>query len=356
MSQAPEQMVEKVFSSVLGGMEAVSIAIGDRLGYYRALDGAEMTSPELASATGTSERYTREWLEQQAVCGYLEMVAPGGSRERRFALAPGVAEALARPDELTTTAPLARMLAAAAAQWTRIADGARAGRGLGWQEYGADMRESQADVNAPPLRRLLADEWLPAGLPDVHRRLEAGQALRIADVGCGAGWASIGLAARFPQVSVDAFDVDGPTVALAGRNIEAAGLADRVRVLQADLADGPPSPGYDLTLAVECIHDMAHPVPVMATMRRMTNPDGAVLVVDEKVADEFTAPGDDVERLMYGYSTLICLPDAMSGNPEDATGTVMRRSILERYAKDAGFDRVETLPVEHDMWRFYRLS
>jgi SAM-dependent methyltransferase len=356
VSQAVDEKVEQVFQAVLGGVEAISIAIGDRLGYFRALDGKDLTSRELAEVTGCSERYTREWLEQQAVCGYLDVVSGGDAHSRRFTLAPGTAEVLARPDELTTMAPLTRILAAAAAQWTRIAEGARTGAGLGWREYGDDMREGQADVNGPPLRRLLPDEWLRAAVPEVHRRLEDGEPLNIADVGCGAGWASIGLAARFAEARVDAFDVDPPTVDLARRNVDAAGLGDRVQVFQRDVAEAMPSPDYDLTLAVECVHDMPHPVPVLAAMREMTKPTGAVLVVDEKVADEFTAPGDDVERLMYGYSTLVCLPDGMSGNPTGATGTVIRRPIMERYAREAGFRSCETLPVEHDVFRFYRLS
>jgi len=355
-TQAADEMVEKVFQSVLGGMEAITIAIGDRLGYYKALDGNAMTSTELASATGASERYTREWLEQQAVCGYLDVVAEGGAQDRRYTLAAGAAEALARPDELTTVAPLGRMLAAAAAQWTRVAEGARSGKGVPWREYGADMRESQADVNAPPLRRLLADTWLSQGLPDLYQRLDSGAPLKIADIGCGAGWASVGLATRFPNVTVDAYDVDPPTVELARRTVDQTALSDRVRVFDKDLAEEAPPTDYDLVVAVECIHDMPHPVPVLAAMREMARPDGAVLVIDEKVADEFTAPGDDVEKLMYGYSTLICLPDAMSGNPHGATGTVIRRPIMERYAREAGFRGVEVLPVEHDMWRFYRLS
>ena len=353
---ATEATVDKVFASVLGCMETITIAIGDRLGYYKALAGTDLTSTELASATGTHERYTREWLEQQAVCGYLDVVADGEGKERRFALAPGVADALAHPDELTTMAPMARMLAAAAAQWTRIADGARSGQGLGWHEYGADMRESQGDVNAPPLRRLLADEWLSAGLPDLYERLDAGEALKIADVGCGAGWASVGLATRFPNVTVDAYDVDPASIELARRNVDEAGLTRRVRVVGQDLAEDAPSAAYDLVVAVECIHDMAHPVPVLAAMRTMARSDGAVLVIDEKVADAFTAPGDDVEKLMYGYSVLVCLPDAMSGNSTGATGTVFRRSTMEEYARAAGFSNIDVLPVEHDMWRFYRLS
>jgi len=113
---------------------------------------------------------------------------------------------------------------------------------------------------------------------------------------------------------------------------------------------------YDLVAAFECIHDMADPVPVLAAMRRLAEPDGVVLVMDENVAETFTAPGDDVERLMYGYSLTCCLPDSMSTTPSAATGTVMRPAVLAGYAREAGFGGAEVLPVEHDFFRFYRLT
>jgi hypothetical protein len=34
----------------------------------------------------------------------------------------------------------------------------------------------------------------------------------------------------------------------------------------------------------------------------------------------------------------------------------MRADTVERYARDAGFAGFEVLPIEHDFWRFYRLS
>lgn len=37
------------------------------------------------------------------------------------------------------------------------------------------------------------------------------------------------------------------------------------------------------------------------------------------------------------------------------TGTIMRPSILREYARQAGFHDVEILPMEADVWRFYRL-
>jgi hypothetical protein len=83
--------------------------------------------------------------------------------------------------------------------------------------------------------------------------------------------------------------------------------------------------------------------------------DGAVIVMDERVADTFTAPGDEIERIMYTYSVLCCLPAGRSEQPSAATGTVMRADTLRRYAGEAGFAEVEVLPIEHETFRFYRL-
>ncbi|HSK83254.1 MAG TPA: hypothetical protein VK902_07585, partial [Rubrobacter sp.] len=63
--QRRDALVERIFGSSIGFMEILSIYVGDRLGFYRALadNAAGATASELADATGTHERYTREWLE-----------------------------------------------------------------------------------------------------------------------------------------------------------------------------------------------------------------------------------------------------------------------------------------------------
>jgi SAM-dependent methyltransferase len=170
------------------------------------------------------------------------------------------------------------------------------------------------------------------------------------------GWSSIGIARAYPQVEVDGFDLDVPSVEAARRNAEEAGVADRVRFEVADVgALTDTAARYALVAAFECVHDLPDPAAVLAAMRRMVRPDGTVLVVDERVAERFTAPGDDVERLMYGYSLTCCLPDGRSTRPSVGTGTVMRPATLEGYAREAGFSGVEALPIDNDFFRFYRL-
>lgn len=342
----------RLFTAVVEAMDVVAVAIGDRLGFYAALDAADgpLTPAALAQATGTSRRYCREWLEQQAMSGYV------AHHDGAFDLAPGFADVLARPGTTAWMAPLARQVAAAAAQWSRVADGAARGTGLGWAAYGRDMAEAQSDLNRAALLELFADRWLPAALPGVHARLAAGAKLRVADIGCGGAWAGIALARRFPGVQVDGYDVDGHTVALARRNVEDHDVADRVRVLQQNPADRAPAGVYDLVTAFECIHDMAHPVAVLRAVRQMVNDEGHVLVADMAGAEQFTPDGDRLQRALYGFSVLLCLPDAMTGNPDWATGTVMRPATMQRYAHAAGFAAAVPLDIEHDFWRFYELT
>jgi 2-polyprenyl-3-methyl-5-hydroxy-6-metoxy-1,4-benzoquinol methylase len=215
------------------------------------------------------------------------------------------------------------------------------------------MVEAQGDFNRPWLVGSLGTEYLPS-IPDLHERLRGGAA--VADVACGVGWAGISLAKAYPNVTVVGYDPDEPSIELASRNAEDAGVADRVRFEVRDGADLAGEGPYDLAIVVESIHDMAHPVAVLGAIRRMLKPGGTLIVADERVEDSFTAPASETERLFYAYSVLCCLPSAMEDETWAATGTVMRRSTFEGYAREAGFEDVSVLPIEHDFLRFYRLD
>ncbi len=74
-----EQFAERLFASALGFADILAVHLGDRLGWYRSLvDDGPSTAAQLAERTGTSPRYAREWLEQQAVTGVLRVEDAGG--------------------------------------------------------------------------------------------------------------------------------------------------------------------------------------------------------------------------------------------------------------------------------------
>ncbi len=355
---ATDALVERLFGALLALVDVHAVHLGDRLGYYRALAGAgPLTSAELAARTATAERYTREWLEQQAVTGLLvatdDPTAPGDAAARRFTLPAAHVEPLT--DELSPNflAPFARFLVGVGKQTDALLEAYRTGGGVSWAQFGTDAREAQAAANRPLFLGALGREHLPS-VPEVDAALRGGG--RVADVGCGLGWSSIGIALAYPTATVDGYDVDAPSVEAARRHAAEAGVADRVRFHVADAATvAAGGERYDLVTAFECVHDLSDPVGVLAAMRGMAAEDGTVLVMDERVAEVFTAPGDDVERLMYGFSLLCCLPDGMAHQPSAGTGTVMRPDTLRRYATEAGFTGVDVLDIDNDFFRFYRL-
>lgn len=352
-----EALVTRLFSATIEAMDLFSVYLGDRLGYYRALmEGGPATPAELADRTGTHERYAREWLEQQAVTGILEVEDQEAPAEKRqYRLPREYGPVFADPDSLSAMAPMAQIFAGCVRPLDAILAAYRTGAGVPYEDYGEDLHAGQAGTTRPQFLNLLAQEWLPA-MPDIHARLQADPAARVADIGMGLGWSSIALAKAYPRVRVDGFDLDEASVRAARANAEAAGVAEQVAFHRRDAGDPTLAGRYDFALAVECIHDMPNPVATLRAMRRLVGDGGTVLIVDEKVADEFTAPGDEVERYMYGFSILHCLPIGMTEQPSAETGTVMRASTMRQYAMDAGFKAIDQLPIEHDFFRFYRLT
>lgn len=353
MDDPTEALAERLFRDARSALELFTVYLGERLGFYRALaDGGPMTSTELAARTGTAERYVREWLEHHAASGLLTVDdVAADPHDRRFALPAEYAAVLADPDDERFAGYRAIDVARAARTLPDLVEAFRAGTApppLPWEP------EGRAAENRSTYLTRLGQDWLPA-IPEVDRRLRSEPAARIADVACGMGWSSIAIARAYPLVSVSGFDVDADAIADAARNAAAEGLADRVSFSVAD-ATAPELTGpFDLVTILEGFHDLAHPVEALRAVRGMLAPDGSVILIDERVADAFSAPAPELERYHYAWSVLSCLPGAMGDPDTAATGAVMRLSTLQRYAEEAGFSAVEVLPIETETWRFYRL-
>ena len=352
---ARDALVGRLFEAALGTFDLAALHVGERLGLYAALADGPHTAPGLAAATGTAPRYIREWLEQQAVTGILAVDdTEAGEDERRYSLPNGHREVLLHPESLAFMAPVARLMMGMAAQTPALIDAFRTGAGLSWEAYGADVREGQASMNRPMFANLLGPEWL-ARIPDVDERLRSDPPARVADIAVGGGWSAIALARAYPKILVDGLDLDPSSIDLARANLATTEVADRVTFSIRDAADPGLAGQYDLATIFEAVHDFSQPVAVLRAVRSLLAPGGSLLVADERVAERFTAPGDAVERFMYGFSFLLCLPNVLADDPSAGTGTVMRPDVLRRFATEAGFSRLEVLPIEADFWRFYRL-
>jgi ubiquinone/menaquinone biosynthesis C-methylase UbiE len=346
-------LAQRLFQDAVGALELYTVYVGERLGLYRALaDGGPATSTELAERTGTTERYVREWLEHHAGSGLLAVDDAGAAPlARRYLLPPEHVPVLADPDDVRYEAHKGVDIVRAGRPLPSLLEAFRTGGApppLPWEP------EGRAEPNRALYLNLLGRRWLPA-IPEVDRRLRSRPLARIADVACGTGWSSIAMALAYPQVAVDGFDLDPDVIAVAREHASSAGVADRVRFSVVDAADPELAGRYDLVTIFEALHDMSRPVDALRAANAMLQQGGSVVVADELVEDEFSAPAPDRERYAYGWSVVSCLPSAM-GDPETAaTGAVMRTPTVRRYAAEAGFRAVEVLPIDSDWWRFYRL-
>jgi SAM-dependent methyltransferase len=348
-------LVERLFEATVGTWDLLAVYLGNRLGFYLALaEGGPLTSVEAAEATGTHERYVREWLEQQAVSGILAVDGATDPALRRYSLPPGHDEALLDQTSLNYITPITKLVVACVAPLEALLEAFRTGGGVPYAAYGADLHEGQAEFTRPMFDSLLGTEWLPA-IPEVDRRLRADPPARVADVACGEGRSSIAIARAYPKVTVDGIDADESSIKAATQHLAGSGVQDRVTFLHRDASDEGLSQSYDLVYIHEALHDMSYPVDVLRACRSLLTNGGSVVIGDERVADAFSAPGDDLERFYYGFSVLHCLPVGMVGERAAGTGTVMRTDTVKSYAGKAGFGSLEVLPIENDFYRFYRL-
>ena len=349
-----EAFAERLFAACLGAMELANVELGLRLGLYDALAGAGPTTPsELASRSGIAPRYAREWLEQQTVAGVVDVddeTAP--SESRRFTLSNAHAHVLLDDDSEACMKPAAAVVPWLAKAIDVMVDEFRAGTGVAFGDF--DLHDVQAAFTRPVFANHLTQNWLP-GLPEIQQRLDTGEPVRIAEVGCGEGLAAITIAKAYANVRIDGYDLDPASIDAANEAARAAGVDDRVAFHLRDAADPGIDGDYDLVMAIEMLHDVPDPVGILRTMQKLAGDSGVVFVADERTEDAFTADANEMERWLYAFSTLHCLAVSLQDHGV-GTGTVIRQSTMRDYATAAGFTDVKMLDVEHPQFRLYRLQ
>jgi ubiquinone/menaquinone biosynthesis C-methylase UbiE len=320
------------FVTDLGATVAAgNVVIGHRLGLYRALASGPATPDELAGRTRTKPRYVAEWLRGQAAGGYVEY-DPAADR---YSMTEEQAFALANPDG-AVYAPGAFVLALGALRAEpRITEAFRSGTGFGWHEHDEDVFIGCEQFFRPGYIANLVPSWIPA-LDGVEDKLRAGAT--VADIGCGLGASTILLAQHYPNSRFAGSDYHDQSIELARKRAADAGVADRVRFEVASAASFSGS-GYDLAASFDCLHDMGDPLGAARHVRRALKPDGTWLVVEPNAADEPAGNMNPVGRLYYNFSTLLCVPNAMSQPGGYTLGAQAGEAAIRQVVTEAGFTR-----------------
>jgi hypothetical protein len=151
VGEAADALLERMVGSLIGTAELLNVYLGDRLGLYAPLAEGWRTSSEVATTAEVAERYAREWLEEQAVAGFLEVDdASASASDRRYRLPAEHAQVLLDRDAPTYFAAYPRMFVAAAQQLPALMQAYREGGGVSWSAFGPDMSEGQEFGNRPP--------------------------------------------------------------------------------------------------------------------------------------------------------------------------------------------------------------
>ena len=313
-----------------GEVVSLMIHLGDRLGLYRALEGAgPLTAAGLAERTGLQERWLLEWLRNQTAARLLRY-----HEGDRFELTPTGAAVLADEESRAFSAG-AFSEPTGSGVVDRLVEAFQTGIGLTYQELGPNAAHRTERMLGPWVRHSLVPEIIPA-LPGVSTRLSAGGLA--ADVGCGAGVALLAMAEAFPSAEFHGYDPSAHAIERARSNVAERGL-ENVRLQVAGGEDLPREPTYDFLITFDCMHDMTRPTQVTAAIRRALRPDGTWLIKDIRSKPRFE---DNLRNpllaMFYGFSVSACMSSALSEPDGEGLGTLgFNPEVAEKMVRTAGF-------------------
>jgi SAM-dependent methyltransferase len=329
-----------------GALTAALAYIGDQLGIFKVMsNGTAFTTGQLAERTGLNERYLREWTATMAAAGYLDY----SPLDATFRMNPEQAAVLTNEDTTYFTAGAFQYAVACYRQIPKLIEAFRNGGGVPFSDFGPEIVEAIERLFHVGYETWVAREWIPA-VPDIYKRLLAGG--EAAEVGCGAGQCLIPVAEAFPNSRFFGYDVDRTSVERARNKAVSAGIAGRIAFEQIAAERVPFSDHFDLVMAFNCIHDMAHPRAALAAIQRMLKPDSAFLWSEADVGARLEDNLGPVGRKLYGASTMHCMTVSLAQGGE-GLGSAISAELARDLATEAGFASLERLPIKNPFHQIF---
>jgi 2-polyprenyl-3-methyl-5-hydroxy-6-metoxy-1,4-benzoquinol methylase len=332
-----------------GEVVSLMIQIGDRLGLYRALDGeGPITAEALAAKTGLKERWLLEWLKNQAAAKLLTY-----HDGDHFELTPVGAAVLA--DEENSIAFAAGAFTGATPPETvdKLVEAFKTGIGVSYQDQGPCAAHRTERMLGPWTKMALVPEVIPA-LDGVAKKLSDGAT--VVDVGCGAGVALLAMAEVYPNSQFHGYDPSAHAIDRAKENAAKRGITN-VTMHCAGGEDLPEETTFDFVITFDCVHDMAFPDKVIASIRNAIKPDGTWLIKDIRSRSGFKENlKNPMLAMLYGFSVSACMSSALSEPGGAGLGTLgFNPEVAEKMIRDAGFTQFKMHDFEEPSNLYYEV-
>ena len=327
-----EAFAGQVVSDIAATLSGVLTNIGHKLGLYKAMAGAgPVTSADLATRTGTEERYVREWLNNQTAGGYVFF----DEARRTYTLPDAHVPVLADEESPMFLVPALEVAASLFLDEEKIARLFRTGQGMAWGDHHHRLFCGSEALFRPGYKTHLVDAWIES-VPGVRAKLEAGA--RVADIGCGHGASTIVLAEAFPKSTFVGIDAHEASINVARERASEAGVEDNLR-FEVATADGYEEGEFDLICFMDCLHDLGDPVGAARHARKALVSDGSLLLVEPAAGDCVSDNINPVSRLYYAASTAVCTPCSRSQEVGAALGAQAGEATLAEVLREAGFGK-----------------
>lgn len=322
-------LLGKVVTEMGAAANGPLVIIGDKLGLFESLaNNGAMTPDQLASDTGTAERYVREWLSAQAASGYVDYDADNGN----FFMNP---EQIAVFGDRSSPVFMTGAFYAITSVYIdepKIEKAFKTGEGVAWGDHNSCLFCGTEKFFSPSYEENLTSNWI-ASLDGVDEKLRKGA--KVADIGCGHAASTIIMAKEYPNSTFLGVDFHDKSIEKAKSRAKEAGVQN-VEFIQS-VAKEFPGKDYDFITFFDCLHDMGDPVGACSYVKNALKPDGTCMIVEPFGHDSLSDNLNPVGRAFYAFSTSLCVPCSLNQEVGLALGAQAGEKKLKETILKSGF-------------------
>lgn len=333
--QIDQDKVEKFTGQFVSDLSAsysgVMTLLGHELGLYKAMKNkGPVTAEQLSSDTNTFQRYTAEWLNNQAAGGYIDY----DPKNETYELPAENALILCDEDSPLFMAPAYFVVSSLWHDSKKVLSAFTSGNGIGWHEHHHNLFFGVEAIYRAGYKANLTDIWIPS-LNGVEDKLRKGA--RIADIGCGHGASTILMAEKYPNSEFFGFDYHSESIETARSRASDTNLRN-VFFEKANAVEFEQG-NFDLICYFDCFHDFGNPLEAIRYARYKLAPDGSLMLVEPNASDKVEENFNPIGRMYYAASTALCVPHSNSEDGSYCLGAQAGPKAVELIANEAGYSK-----------------